>query len=117
MTAIRQAPFEQIVTAITVREVAISPDGSQVAYVAAPASKDGEHPVSTIWLVSADGGPSRRLTTSEAHDYAPRWSPDGRALAFLSDRLKRGTAQLYLLPLAGGEALRLTDHAGGVADP
>src|SRR5947209_17032090 len=121
MPSMRQVPFEELVSATYVREVALAPDGEQVVYVTTPASKEGEHPVSTLWLVGAAGGPSRRLTGGEAHDYAARWSPDGRWLAFLSDRRKRGTAQLYLLPLAGhpggGEAVRLTDHDGGVADP
>ena len=44
----------------------------------------------------------------------PRWSPDSQTLYFLSDREKRGEAQLYRLPLAGGEAMALTDRRGGI---
>ena len=110
----RMLNFERAASATKVSDVQISPDGQQVAYVTTPASKEGEYPVSEIWLVPAAGGPSRRLTASEAADAAPRWSPDGKHIVFTSDRRKRGTPQLYLLDLAGGEALRLTDSETGV---
>lgn len=114
MTAERMLSFEQAVSATLVTDVQISPDGRHVAYVTTPASKEGEHPVSAIWLVAADDGTPRRLTTSEAADGAPRWSPDGRRLAFVSDRLERGKPQVYVLDLAGGEAVRVTAAPGGV---
>lgn len=107
--------FERAVTATLVTDVQIAPDGSQVAYVTTPASKEGEFPVSEIRLVAAEGGPARRLTTSEAADGAPRWSPDSSRIAFVSDRKERGKPQLYVIELAGGEAVRLTDSSGGVA--
>lgn len=113
---VRLVDFETAVTATTVADVQISPDGQTIAYVTTPASKDGEFPESAIWLVCADGGAPRRFTTSEAADGAPRWSPDGTAIAFLSDRKKRGVSQLYVMPVAGGEAIRLTDHESGVVD-
>lgn len=85
-------------------EVRISPDGTRVAWVAAPhgqASKDAE---SGIWVAPVDGSaPARRLTRGGA-DASPRWSPDGTRLAFLSDRAERGTAGLYVIDPAGGEA-------------
>src|SRR5439155_19706967 len=77
-------------------------------------SQDGPYPTSTIWLVPTMGGAARRLATSEATHWSPRWSPDGRWIAFLSDRRQRGTSQLYLLALAGGEAIRLTEQLAGV---
>jgi Tol biopolymer transport system component len=114
MSETRILDFERAVSATTVTDVQIAPDGSAVAYVTSTASKEDEHPASQIWLVPADGGAPRRLTTSEAADGSPRWSPDGRRIAFVSDRKKRGTPQLYLLDLGGGEAIRLTDREGGV---
>lgn len=56
----------------------------------------------------------RQLTSGLKRDSAPRWSPDGAQLAFVSDR--DGQAQLYLLPLAGGEARRLTTFKSGVGE-
>ncbi len=71
-------------------------------------------PSMAIWLVDADGGKPRRLTTSDAIDNSPRWSPDGSRIAFISDRKERGKTQVYLMALAGGEAIRLTDAKGPV---
>ena len=91
------------------QDVQIAPDGKQVAYTLAPASKKEEHRTGAIWIASTDRvKEARQFTTGEAHDWHPRWSPDGTHLAFLSDRAKRGTAQLYFIAADGGEALALT---------
>lgn len=85
-------------------EVRLSRDGGRVAWVASPHGKAGEHLESGLWTASVDGVvPARRLTRGGA-DTRPRWSPDGSRLAFLSDRDERGTAGLYLIDPAGGEA-------------
>lgn len=95
----------------------VSRDGRWVAFTVAPNARATEHPRSAIWVASASGTePARRVTTGLAADSHPRWSPDGSALAFLSDREKRGTKQVHLLSFAGGEARALTDAPGGVAD-
>lgn len=117
MGDVRRVDFEQAISAKTIAEVAISPDGERIAYVLTEASQAEPAPVMSIWIIDADGGTPRRLTTSDGIDTNPRWSPDGTRVAFLSDRKERGKLQLYLLSLAGGEAVRITDHAGGVADP
>jgi dipeptidyl aminopeptidase/acylaminoacyl peptidase len=110
-------------------EVRISPDGSRVAAVIKEASPDADGYRISIWLVPADGStPARRLTLGARRDTAPAWSPDGTTLAFLSDRSgvlaaggagdrpvdpgaatpPRGTTQVWLLPMSGGEASQLT---------
>src|SRR5215467_8186659 len=69
---------------------------------------------SAIWLVNAGEGKVAtpwQVTSGEQHDFAARWSPDGRTLAFLSDR--GGTPQVYLLPLSGGEARQLSNLPQG----
>jgi dipeptidyl aminopeptidase/acylaminoacyl peptidase len=88
-------------------EAALSPDGSQVVYslLSIDAEKEEEH--SALWLVSVANGESRRLTAGTARDSCPQWSPDGKTIAFLSTR-EGGVAQIYLLPIAGGEAFPLT---------
>ena len=93
----------------------ISPDGSRVAYVVTQADIPGKAYHSAIWIAAADGSTNRRFTYGSAKDSAPRWSPDGRNLAFLSDR--SGTIQLYVMPADGGEPCKLTDLKYGVADP
>jgi dipeptidyl aminopeptidase/acylaminoacyl peptidase len=88
-------------------DVRLSPDGSRVAWVAAPYTRAGEHAASAIWVGWADARePARRWTYGGA-DRHPRWSPDGGRLAFLSDRAKRGTAGIHLVPADGGEAAPL----------
>lgn len=93
----------------------ISPDGTMVAFVVAPLGRAGDHPVTEIWIAPANGSsPARRFTAGTANDIAPRWSPDGEWLFFLSDRANRGTLDLYRVPLHGGESERLTTWACGI---
>ena len=109
----RTLSFERAVSATLVTGLEISPDGESVVYVTGEASKTDAVPSSTIWLASTRGGPARRLATAEVANDRPRWAPDGRRIAFVSDRLARGTGQVYVLDVAGGEAVRLT-HGGSV---
>lgn len=100
---------ELVAGMLTLSDPQLSPDGRMVAYVLAPAGMTGEHPASALWLAPVDGSvPPRQFTSGAAEDCRPRWSPDGKHIAFLSDRAKRGTAQLYLIDCAGGEARPLT---------
>jgi dipeptidyl aminopeptidase/acylaminoacyl peptidase len=90
----------------------ISPDGKTIAFVQTRPDLEGDQYRSHIWLVPADGSvPPRQFTFGESKERAPRWSPDGEFIAFVSDRDKEKKDQLYLIPLAGGEARRLTDDA------
>jgi dipeptidyl aminopeptidase/acylaminoacyl peptidase len=88
-------------------EVRLSPDGSRAAWAAAPYTRAEEHPESAIWVAWTDARESARRWTYGGADRHPRWSPDGRRLAFLSDRAKRGTAGIHLMPADGGEAAPL----------
>ena len=97
-------------------ELDLSPDGRLVVYTLTPLSMRDEHETSALWLAPVetvqDGAlPARRITDGRAADRLPRWSPDGAQIAFLSDRAARGVAQLYMLPLDGGEARPLTPLA------
>ena len=87
----------------------ISPDGRTVAFVAWGVDRDANDYTASVWLVPVDGsGEPRRLTRDEKQDVAPRWSPDGRWLAFASNRETKAK-QLYVLPVEGGDPLRLTN--------
>ena len=95
----------------------ISPDGSLIAFTLQSCNGEEDTTSSAIWLVSNTGGkaePPRQLTGGEHHDIMPRWSPDGRTLAFLSDRT--GTPQIYLLSMNGGEASQLSNLPNGVME-
>lgn len=101
-----------------VEDAQISPDGSGVAFVSGDSFKsDSKWPKSTIWIVDAVAGEPRQLTAGPRTDSLPRWSPDGQRLAFLSDRLKDGQRQVFLMSPAGGEALPLTDIQGAIPTP
>jgi dipeptidyl aminopeptidase/acylaminoacyl peptidase len=96
----------------------ISPDGSRVAYVAAWVDPDDRTRYrSQLMLAPFDGSsPPRALTGGKFRDLAPRWSPDGCFLAFLSNREKE-TSQLFVLDLQGGEPRQLTSLKRGAGAP
>lgn len=96
-----------------VGEPAFSPDGTKVAFTVTDPPRGATRP-RAIWVLDVATGRSRQMTFSGKSDSSPRWSPDGRAIAFLSDR--DGPAQLYLLPMNGGEAERLTDRKERISE-
>jgi dipeptidyl aminopeptidase/acylaminoacyl peptidase len=93
----------------------LSPDGKWVAYTVTELSLKDNRGTTRIWLADLASGSSRQLTTGPGSDRQPRWSPDGRTLAFVSTR--ESGAQLWVLPVAGGEARRVTSLPDGVFDP
>lgn len=80
----------------------ISPDGDQVAFVVERMDKQEKKYFTTLSLVPAGGGRVRPLTTGKKNDTLPRWSPDGKTLAFVSKREE--SAQIWLLPSGGGRS-------------
>jgi dipeptidyl aminopeptidase/acylaminoacyl peptidase len=106
---------EDLLALRVITDARISPDGRFVAYVVKRADLEKNGYSSAIYLAATEGGEPRQLTAGTGRDSAPRWSPDGRQLAFISDR--GGSAQLYLLSLDGGEARQITDLEFGVGSP
>ncbi len=105
--------FEDFIRIKRVADPQVSPDGSQVAYVVTEMDPERNSSNSDIWVIPFKGGDARRLTTSAKSDSRPRWSPDGKTLAFISSR--SGTPQIWLLGLDGGEARQLTCVAAGAS--
>ncbi len=123
-------------------DVRISPDGRRVCFVVKEVAPDKDGYRQSLWMAPFDGSePARRLTLGAKNDTSPRWSPDGRWVAFLSDRgsvLRAGGAddrpkdpaaaaaaagkpptdatQVWLLPTDGGEASQLTRLPESVSD-
>ena len=93
----------------------LSPDGEWVSYALQWVDQESEKKYANIWLAPTAGGAARRFTVGEQVDSTPRWSPDGRRLAFLSNRDDEKQPQLYLIPVDGGEAEVLTDLKGEIA--
>jgi Tol biopolymer transport system component len=110
----RPATAQDLTRLRGVSDPQISPDGRRVAFVVTTASEERDEYLSNIWVVGADGGEPHRFTTGPTRDTHPRWSPDGKWLAFVSDRGSKKKSQLYAMPVDGGEAIQLTDLASGV---
>jgi len=95
----------------------ISPDGEWVAYTVSAADSAKDERQSDVWMTRWDGSSQVQLTFSEESENTPRWSPDGKRLAFLSSRGDpRDADQVWVLDRAGGEAQRVSDLPGGVTD-
>ena len=98
-----------------VGEPAISPDGKTVVYAVSTNDWAAKKKTAALWRTDADGGNPRQITSGEALDEHPSFSPDGKTLAFVSTRA--GEPQLFFLPLAGGEAEQKTRFPGGINGP
>src|ERR1700682_3523432 len=96
-----------------VQDPQLSPDAQWVAYTVKTATLKDDKSEERIWMVPTGGGDPVPMTAEHASSSQPRWSPDGKYLAFLSAR-DEGKTQLWLLNRLGGEAQRLTDTAQDV---
>jgi dipeptidyl aminopeptidase/acylaminoacyl peptidase len=100
-----------------------SPDGQWLAYVRTEMDQESNDYKSAIWLAPtaehrAAARRPRPFTSGDRRDSAPRWSPDGRWLAFVSNRGdKEAKPQIYLIPTDGGEARPLTTMENGAGEP
>lgn len=101
----------------------ISPDGKLVAYVVTKIDKAQNRRNSAIWMTATDGSrPPWQFTTAPHSSNSPRWSPDGKSVAFLSSRPAETAPsaepprnQVYELSMSGGEATRITNLKNGVS--
>jgi dipeptidyl aminopeptidase/acylaminoacyl peptidase len=89
-----------------------SPDGKMLAYVETRANVDSDEYESEIEIIPVSGGNARPLTRRH-HAGSPRWSPSGDQLGFLVPDADK-VMQLYVMPMAGGDALQLTKGKDGV---
>jgi Tol biopolymer transport system component len=96
----------------------ISPDGKTVAYTVSETKteKDKEwKAVTHIWVVPTAGGSPRQFTRGDNSCTSPEWTPDGKKIAFLTDREKAGERQVWMMYADGGEAWAVTSQKGGVS--
>jgi dipeptidyl aminopeptidase/acylaminoacyl peptidase len=113
-----------------VEDPQITPDGERIAYVVAEIDREAYEYHRSIWIADATGAAEPRRFTSGENDSHPRWSPDGRSLAFVrspagevkpknKEERDRGVGkpQLWVMPADGGEAHQLTWLRDGAGDP
>ncbi|MFN2455000.1 MAG: prolyl oligopeptidase family serine peptidase [Pyrinomonadaceae bacterium] len=93
----------------------ISPDGNTIAYTITDVDKTANRGTTHIYLMLVAGGEPKMLATGERSSSSPRWSPDGRKLAFVSTR--DGEPQIWTIDIASGTQQKVTSVAGGASDP
>ena len=88
----------------------LSPDGKQILFTIDSADWKANRRIGHIYRINADGTSQVQLTFGERGESSPRWSPDGKSIAFTTRRDADTNNQIYLLSVEGGEARRLTNH-------
>lgn len=93
----------------------VSPDGKRIVYAVSAIDRETNKSRTQLWMVPTAGGEPQQFTTTPGSNSHPRWSPDGKTIAFQSDR--SGSSQVWLLPVDGGEARQLTKLPIDVSGP
>ncbi len=89
----------------------VSPDGKWIAYNVGDVNKDANRTISQIYLLSIDGGEPKQLTSGTASNTTPRWSPDGKRLAFVTG------GQIWTMDTTGGDRKQVSNISTGAGDP
>lgn len=110
----RPMTFDDLIAIKRVGDAQISPDGGQIAYVVNAIDKNLNRGKRSIWVAPTGRGEARLLVTSDKNDDTPRWSRDGKQLAFLSTR--DGAPQIYVAGADGSSPRKVTNAPGGVSE-
>jgi len=97
-----------------INDMQISPDGKQVLYAQQRVDRKTEKKYTNLWIVPTGAGAARQFTYGNQSDGHPRWSPDGKQIAFISNRTTETQAQIYVIAVGGGEARKVTDLKGRI---
>ena len=114
LAADRPLRFEELAKVQRIGAFSVSPGGREVAFAVSTPDVEANTSGSAIWIVPAGGGEPRRMTSGEKRDGDPKFSPDGRELAFLSNR--DGGSQVWVMELSGGDPVKATSFPTEVSD-
>ena len=113
MTTAPRFTAKTLLSQSLITSIALSPDGATLVYSRKTIER-GKYR-SRLWRVAVDRGRAEQLTYADAMDGGPRISPDGRSLLFVSNRVDEKVAQLWIMPLDGGEARMIPGFPDGVS--
>ena len=98
-----------------VSDLRISPSGEHVVYSQQRIDPGTEEKFSNLWVLPTSGGKPKQFTSGDDKDSKPRWSPDGKKIAFLSDRRNhKKPSQIFVVPAKGGNPKQLTKIDGQI---
>src|SRR5689334_12568221 len=89
----------------SISDVHVSPDGRSLLYAVTTSDLPRAKRLSHVWIMGIDGKNARELTSGDASESSPAFSPDGKWISYLSS--KDGTSEIYVMPATGGEAKKL----------
>jgi dipeptidyl aminopeptidase/acylaminoacyl peptidase len=110
----RPMAFDDLISMKRVADAQVSPDGKWVAYVVNVIDKQANRGTRSIWVVPTAGGEAKQLIASAGNNDTPRWSRDGKWMAFLSTR--EGAPQIFVAGTDGSGARKITNVPEGVSD-
>jgi dipeptidyl aminopeptidase/acylaminoacyl peptidase len=111
----RAFTIEDLYRVKNISDVHVSPDGGTIIFVVSTSDLARAKRNSHVWAMDTNGNNPRQLTMSEGSESSPLFSPDGKQILFIS--AKDGSANLYLISIAGGSWRKLTNISTGVSDP